>query len=402
MLSAKNSGMFLFIVILCSTAGQFATEIYLPSMPAMASYFNVRMSVIQLTITTYAFGFAIGSFFSGYLSDKRGRLAILFPCVIIAFIGSLLCSVSTSVDLVLVSRLIQGLGLGGVGVVARSIIRDVSTNKMELAKFASILGSVSAIAIAFAPIIGGYIEKYLYWRVDFIFLLAFTAVLAWLSKYKLVETNPNRSNINLALMFKDYYEVLKNQEFLLYNCVSSLTLAGIISYQTVSSYLLQIQVGLAPDKFGFTSVAVTVALIMGGLFNGKVVERRGVDNMLRAGAVIYMLSGLLYVLGGLFNYMTVVSILFPMVLFTFAAGIIYPNASSGALSLFTDKAGTAASIYNCFQMLGAAVGSWIIAIIHHKTQLPLGVMFVFIAMSAMLIYYQLKFKRLKQIIVTTQ
>ena len=396
-MNAKNSGMFLFIVILCSTAGQFATEIYLPSMPAMATYFKVQMSVIQLTITTYAFGFAFGSFFSGYISDKNGRLAVLFPCAIIAFIGSLLCSVSTSADLVLVGRFIQGVGLGGVGVVARSIIRDVSTNKMEFAKFASILGSVSAIAIAFAPIVGGYIEKYLYWRVDFFFLLVFTAGLSWLCKYKLIETNTNRGNVNIKLMLKDYYEVLKNKEFLLYNCVSSLTLAGFISYQTVSSYLLQVQVGLEPDKFGFTSVAVTVALIIGGLFNGKMVERRGVENMLKFGAIIYLIAGGLYVLGGLFNYMTVVSILLPMTLFTFSAGIMYPNASSGALSLFTDKAGTAASIYNCFQMIGAGIGSWIIASIRHKTQLPLGIMFVFISMSALLIYYQLKLKQVNQI-----
>lgn len=396
-MNAKNSGMFLFIVILCSTAGQFATEIYLPSMPAMATYFKVQMSVIQLTITTYAFGFAFGSFFSGYISDKNGRLAVLFPCAIIAFIGSLLCSVSTSADLVLVGRFIQGVGLGGVGVVARSIIRDVSTNKMEFAKFASILGSVSAIAIAFAPIVGGYIEKYLYWRVDFFFLLVFTAGLSWLCKYKLIETNTNRGNVNIKLMLKDYYEVLKNKEFLLYNCVSSLTLAGFISYQTVSSYLLQVQVGLEPDKFGFTSVAVTVALIIGGLFNGKMVERRGVENMLKFGAIIYLIAGGLYVLGGLFNYMTVVSILLPMTLFTFSAGIMYPNASSGALSLFTDKAGTTASIYNCFQMIGAGIGSWIIASIRHKTQLPLGIMFVFISMSALLIYYQLKLKQVNQI-----
>jgi len=348
--SAARGGLFLFIVVLFSMFGQFATELYLPSMPAMARYFNVNISVVQLSITNYTFGYAVGSFWCGYISDKSGRLKVLFPCIIVTIFGSLMCCFAFDAEFLFVGRFIQGLGLGGIGVVSRSVVRDISKTKMEFAKFASILGSVSAIAIAFAPIIGGYIEKYLFWRINF--------------------------------------------EFLLYNCISSLTLAGFISYQTISAYLLQVKVGLAPDSFGYTSLLVTIALILGGVINSKVVERRGVEVMLKFGSMLYLLAGALYVVGGLFNIVNVVSILLPMMLFTFGAGIIYPNASSGALSLFTKKAGTAASIYNCFQMLGGTMGSWIISSIYANTPLPLGVMFVFIGLSGMLVYYSLQFSLL--------
>ena len=155
--------------------------------------------------------------------------------------------------------------------------------------------------------------------------------------------------------------------------------------------MLQIKVGLAPDRFGFTSVFVTIALVFGGILNSKLVERHGVENMLQFGAKVYLLAGSLYVVGGLFNYLTVTSVLLPMMLFTFAAGIVYPNASSGALSIFTEKAGVSASVYNCFQMIGGTLGSWIIASISHSTQLPLGIMFVFIAMSSLIINYKLQY-----------
>ena len=126
------------------------------------------------------------------------------------------------------------------------------------------------------------------------------------------------------------------------------------------------------------------------IVNSKIVERRGINTMIKFGVKIYAISGLLYIIGGLFNLVGLLQIIIPMMLFSFAAGIVYPNASSGALSLFTaNKAGVAASIYNCFQMLGATFGSWIISSIVQKTQLPLGVMFVFIGMSGIIICYNI-------------
>jgi DHA1 family 2-module integral membrane pump EmrD-like MFS transporter len=386
----NRGALFIVIVVMCSMFGQFATELYLPSMPAMAKYFNTQMSTIQYTITTYTFGVAIGSFFSGYISDKLGRLKVVFPGLLISIVGSIICCIAFSPEMLLIGRFIQGIGLGGVSVVSRSIVRDISTTRTEFAKFASILGSVSAMAIAFAPIIGGYIEEYLFWRVNFIFLFLFAVILAWLCRNKLVETNNFLGEVEFMPMVREYIAVFKNKQFLLYNLSSSLILAGFIAYQTVSSFLLQVQVGLAPDKFGYTSLFITISLLLGAVINGKLVERKGIEKMIKFGAVIVSIAGILYAVTGYFNYVTTFSILFPMMLFTFAAGIVYPNASSGALSLFVKQAGTAASIYNCFQMLGATLGSWVISSIIHKTQLPLGIMFIFIGMSGIIIYHNIK------------
>lgn len=386
----NKSVQFITIIVLCSMIGQFGTELYLPSMPSMAKYFNVRISVIQMTIASYTFGFAMGGFFCGYISDKLGRLVVVFPCLLIAVLGGIVCCVATSSDVLLFGRFIQGIGLGGVAVVSRSIVRDVSADRTEFARFASLLGSVSAGAVACAPIIGGYIEKYLFWRINFIILFVFAFILAWLCKFKLQETNLNRGEIEFMPMIKEYAEVLSNRQFLLFNLASSLTLAGFISYQTVSSFLLQVQVGLEPDKFGYTSLFVTLTLIFGSILNRNVVERRGIENMIKFGASIYIAAGVIYIVCGYFDYIGLWSILLPMMMFSFAAGIIYPNASSGALSLFIERAGTAASIYNCFQMLGATLGSWMISVAVHKTQLPLGIMFVFIGMSGIIIYYNIR------------
>jgi len=372
--------LLLIIILFLSIVGQFATEIYLPSMPAMAEYFKVGLNIIQLSITAYVIGFGFGSLVYGSLSDALGRRPVVIWSMCVGVIGSLICCFMTSPDSLFIGRFIQGLGLSGSAVVARSIIKDISPDQMSMSKLASVLGVAFAAVVACAPIIGGYIQFYAFWRLNFIVLLIISILVTGLCWFKLPETNKHRRAVSIKHIILDYVEVLTNKEFLLYNLLSTLTLGGIISYQVLSSYLLQIRVGLSPEKFGYTSMVITLALIVGGVLNSKVVARRGTETMIRLGCYIFILAGLIYVISGLFDWVNLWLILLPMVLFTIGASILYPNASAGAMTLFATQAGTAASVYAFFQMLGGGVCSGLISIIKTPNQLPLGLMFIGIGM----------------------
>lgn len=374
----KYNKVLLLIIILLATSGQFATEIYLPSMPNMANYFAVPLKSIQFSITMYALGYSIGSIFWGYFSDKFGRRLVILPCLGVAILGGVICSVAMNLEWLLVGRCIQGIGLSGAGVSSRSIARDIAKNKVQLAKLASVTGILATIAMAIAPILGGYIEKYSFWRINFITLLLLSVTIAILCWFKLEETNSNRGKFSWLNMFHEYKEVMSCKNFAIYNALGTFTFTGLVAYQTVSPYFLQVKVGLAPDQFGYTSLVVIFALMLGGIFNNRMVTHRGIEQMLFFGCALFFAAGCCYILFGLLHFITLISILTPIMLFSFSAGIIYPNASSGALSLFSTKAGTAASIYNFFQMVGAVLGSGLMSIVHHTSQVPLGVIFVFL------------------------
>ncbi len=87
MLLGRNLTFFSVLMLLV-VLGQFATELYLPSMPSMATYMNVNINMIQLSIAVYVFGFAIGSMVYGTLSDKFGRRPIILTCILVGSIGS--------------------------------------------------------------------------------------------------------------------------------------------------------------------------------------------------------------------------------------------------------------------------------------------------------------------------
>ncbi len=364
-----------YILIVClGLLGQFAIEMYLPSMPSMSKDLNTSLHIVQLTISVYVLGFSIGSLLYGTLSDKFGRKPIAFICLTIGLFGSLLCCISYNVEIMFLGRFIQGLGFSGAAVVSRSIAKDISPDQVSLAKLASLLGVIYSIAIAFAPIIGGYIQKYLFWRMSFVLLLIMTIIVIMMSKYKLEETNHNKRDLTVGMVFFDYKEVLMNKYFLVYNLISGLTIAGIVSYQTVSSLLLQVIVGMDPERFGYTAVFVTAALLIGSTINRIVILKYGMQKMITLGAVLYLCVGLFFILTGILGVINVYIIIIPMMIYSLGSGFIYPNCSSGAMSIFNNKAGTAASIYNFFQMLGATIGSLLISTSTNTNQLQLGIL----------------------------
>lgn len=389
--------VFYVTVVFLGLLGQFATELYLPSMPAMAATLNVSMNLIQLTITVYVFGYSLGSLLYGTLSDKYGRKPIIFTCLFIGFVGSIICCLSFNINMLFVGRFIQGLGFSGVAVVSRSITKDISPDQKSLAKLASILGIMNSVAIAFAPVIGGYVQKYSFWRMNFILLLIMTVATIVICWYKIVETNQNKRNLSIKTILSDYIDVLTNKKFLLYNTASSLTLAGVVSYQTISSYLLQVKVGMGPESFGYTALVITGALIIGSLANSKIMSRSGTEKMINLGCRLYIIAGVIFLVTGMLNWINMYIILIPMVLFMIGAGFVYPNCSSGAMSIFDTKAGTAASIYNFFQMAGATVGSGLISLNTHSNQLPLGIMLTIIGLVGIICCQNLPTKTVTQI-----
>ena len=396
MLLGKNITFFSALMLLV-VLGQFATELYLPSMPSMAIYMNVNINMIQLSIAVYVFGFAIGSMVYGTLSDKFGRRPIILICILVGSIGSLVCCFSFSLDSLLIGRVIQGIGFSGGAVVARSITKDISETREELAKVSSTMGILYASAIAFAPIIGGYIEKYMFWRINFILLLVLAIVTITLCWYKIPETNKNKRSLTINVVLHDYIDVLTNRNFLLYNIISASILSGLVAYQTMSSYLLQVRVGMSPDSFGYTALFITAALISGGFINRFLMPRRGSEKIIIVGCYLYILTSILYVITGIFGLINIYIILVPIVIAVIASGIIYPNCSAGAMSVFDTKVGTAASVYNCLQMLGATIGSIIVSLFHNANQLVLGLLFASIGGVSLFLARKLQVKVIREV-----
>lgn len=356
---------FIIVIVLLWALPAISTDIYLPSMPNMAHYFHTNLSILQYSIFFYTIGFSLGALFFGPISDRVGRRPVVLWNLAFAVICTSIIMVSTSLTMLFIARFFQGVALVGVGSTMRAITKDICPDKESMAKFGAILGISIPIASAVAPIIGGYIEEYFNWRVNFVFVLIYVIIFLVYSIKHLHETNHTKLERPFKFILTDYKEVLLNGVFFRYNAITAFALSSMFAYLTISPYLLQVKVGLSPERFGYSNLLISVTLIISSYINSKMIYHRGVDKMLKVGTIMLGTSGILFALAGLFHIYTLTTILIPMVVMVCGCGFIYPNASAGGLSLFAKSAGTASAIYACIQMLGGAVGSGIISLISH-------------------------------------
>lgn len=361
----KISLGFKLVIILVWALPQMSTDIYLPSMPSMAHYFATSLDKVQYTIFFYTVGFSLGAIFFGPVSDRIGRRPVILWSLVFAAIGCLVALFANTLDILFLARFIQGIALVGVGSTMRAVTKDICPSKEEMAKFGAVLGIVIPIASALAPVIGGYIEKYANWRVNFGFLLIYIIIFLIYTIKVLPETNQDRLERPFKHLLFDYKEVLTNGKFLRYNCISAFAMCSMFAYLTLSPYLLQVQVGLSPEKFGYTNLLISLTLIVSSYINTKLIYRFGIDKLLYTGAVLLAASGLIFLLCGIFNIISLYAVIFPMIIMITGCGFIYPNASAGGLSIFSKSAGTAGAVYAFVQMVGGSAGSGFISLMSH-------------------------------------
>jgi len=361
----KISFGFKLVIILVWALPQMSTDIYLPSIPSMAHYFGTTLGMVQYTIFFYTIGFSLGAVFFGPVSDRIGRRPVILWSLVFAAIGCIIALFAKTLDTLFFARFIQGIALVGVGSTMRAVTKDICPDKEEMAKFGAVLGIIIPIASAMAPVIGGYIEQYANWRLSFGFLLVYIIVFLIYTIKVLPETNQDKLERPFKYLIIDYKEVLSNGRFLRYNCISTFAMCSMFAYLTLSPYLLQVEVGLSPEKFGYTNLLISFTLIISSYINTKLIYRFGIDKLLYSGAIFLFVAGVAFLLCGIFGIVNLYAVIIPMIIMVTGCGFIYPNASAGGLSIFSKSAGTAGAVYAFIQMIGGSAGSGLISLMGH-------------------------------------
>jgi len=163
--------------------GPLSIDMYLPALPGIASDMNTGASLVQLSLTFFLLGLAIGQLLVGPFSDIHGRRVPLVGGLIIYIVSSLLCFISTSIEILIALRFIQGLsGAAGV-VIARAIVRDLYSGP-QMTKIIARLMLVTGAAPVLAPILGGQLLRVTSWRGVFVVLTVIGIVCCCFFRYK--------------------------------------------------------------------------------------------------------------------------------------------------------------------------------------------------------------------------
>ncbi|MDD3266094.1 MAG: MFS transporter [Burkholderiales bacterium] len=362
---------FITFIVVVSTIGQIAAEIYIPSMPSIAKDLNTNTHLVQMSMVVFLFGMAIFGILFGYLSDYFGRRKILILSSTISLLGTILCVIAPSIYILILGRLIQGIGLSGVGSAGKAIIRDRMTG-VELAKFSSNLAILTVITIDISPFIGGILQETMGWRPIFILLLIYNIWAMYLS-YKFKDDNPIELNksLNLNRIFHTAFDVFKNKMFLKYNMMSALTYAVLMSYLAVASFLFEEVIGISPAKFGSTVFLLTFVYMFGTFINGQLLRKYSMNKLINNGVILMWIAGVYSILIATILPLTYITMVIYIILIYIASSALFANSSALAFTAINKNVGIASALYSSIQVFIAAIFAAVISLFKAHSIMPL-------------------------------
>lgn len=366
---------FIFILaIFFASLGGVSSDLYLPSLPAIAHSLHTSVSLTQLSVALFMLGFSVARLSMAMISDAFGRKNPLIFSLLICLIGCLCCLFATNIYVLLFGRLLQGFGAGGSNVLGRIILRDRIETQV-LAKYMSYFSMVGISLIAAAPLLGGYIEHYFNWRVTFVILLIYTTAALIVSIFVLPETNEFRHTDFLKLNFikTNLKTLFMSPAFIISALFLSVGYGSLIAWLTSGSVVLQKVMLLSPVEFGWCAALIGFCYFIGAYTNSKLVDRFSIHRMQQIGVGCFFVGGIILLIPVLFfNYVSAAAFILPLMLSVYGLGLILPNAYAIGLMPFAKIAGIATAILCFIQVLGAFATSTIISLSPDRSQLPVG------------------------------
>ena len=339
-MTKANSKLFLVLLLgVLSAFGPFVVDLYLPSLPQLASFFETSASMTQLTLTTAMIGLAVGQLLLGPLSDKFGRKIPLIISLVIYIISTVLIVYAPNIEAMIVLRVIQGLSSAGSVVISRAVATDLYRGR-EMTRFFGLLMTINGIAPIISPILGSLLLEYISWKGVFVFLaLIGVVVLFFCFRLKESLSVENRLQGSIFGTFSNFGVIIKNRLFMSYVGIESFLLGAMFAYIAASPFILQSFYGLSAFIFSLCFGANGAALVIGANIGGKLPNRQA----LAIGVLAFVVAAL---------YTIAVLIIQPYWLFVeigfFAMlllmGITFPAISTLAMESERQYAGSASAL----------------------------------------------------------
>ena len=335
-----NSKAFLVILLgVLSAFGPFVVDLYLPSLPQLAQFFDTTASMTQLTLTTAMIGLAVGQLLLGPVSDKFGRKMPLIISLLIYIISTILLIFSPNIEAIIVLRVVQGLSSAGSVVISRAVATDLYRGR-EMTRFFGLLMTINGIAPIISPILGSLLLEYIGWKGVF-FFLAIIGIVVLLFCLRLKESLIIEKRLKGSVLstFFTFGKIIKNRMFMSYVGIESFLLAAMFAYISASPFILQSFYGLSAFTFSLCFGANGVALVIGANIGGKSSNRTALSfGVLGFGIVVlYTISTLIIQP----NWFLVEIGFFLMLLMM---GLTFPAISSLAMESERQYAGSASAL----------------------------------------------------------
>jgi len=374
---------------LLTAIAPLATDMYLPALPTMVGDLGSTASGVQLTLTTFLVGLAVGQLVIGPLSDQFGRRRLLIGGTVVCALAGVVCAFAPNEGVLVAARFVQGFS-GAAGIVlSRAVIADRARGE-QAAKLFSLMMVISGVAPVIAPLLGGSLVGAVGWRGIFwilagVALVMVVAVLAVVPESLPVE---QRQSGGLRATGRAAREVLGDRVYLGYTLTFAFAFTAMFAYISASSFIYQNVLGLSTVGYSIAFAANAFGLVVASAVSGALTGRLAPLTMLRAGVAVLVVDTvalLVVVLAGS-PRAGVVALLFVAVA---SLGFVLGNATSLATGRVPHHSGTGSAVLGALQFGLGALASPLVGLAGESDARPMAVTMVVVAVLSLVCLWTL-------------
>lgn len=343
----------IILTSLLSVVAPLSMDMYMPALPKLTAYFNTSVTLINFTLYGFFLFMAVGLLFSGTLSDKYGRKPVLLTSLSLYIIASLICAFAQNIGMLIIARVFEALGAGGMVAIATALIKDSFTGRTRDAAL-SITQALAMIGPMVAPIVGALILKVAGWRTIF-YVLAAVIFVGFLLGLMLQESlSPTERNTGSVFStIKRLTVVAKNKSFTYYLITASLMGAPTLAYIAASSYVYESFFHLSAQGYSYFFAANACFAVMGATLYLPLKRRFLPKQFMTLSLTVLLTAVAAMFLFGLTSPWIFLITLIPV---TLIGSIMRPFSTSILFDQQEGDTGSASSLINFIQTLFGAMG----------------------------------------------
>ncbi|QDZ99570.1 Bcr/CflA family efflux MFS transporter [Lysinibacillus fusiformis] len=373
----KQAVPSLLLMIVLVAFPQISETIYTPSLPDIADALGVSNSSVQLTLSIYFIGFALGVFCWGWISDIIGRRPAMLGGLVFYGIGSALCFYADTISILISSRFIQAFGAATGSIITQTILRESVSGNRRHGMFAQI-SAVIAFTPAVGPLIGGWVDQALGFRAVFFVLVVMSIGLFIYAYARLPETTQPAARQRIAI-WPVVKRIFASPTVLVYGLLIGGINGVLFSYYAEAPFIFIGHFQMTPGLYGFLGIIVALASILGAMISKRLITTHPPQQIIYIGCSVMLIGAFLLMIVCTLPLpisMLAMSIMVTVFILLLGSGIALPNCLSLALVDFQDVIGTAGAIFSLGYYLLVSVITSGMSLLHNESLLTMPLYFL--------------------------
>jgi len=343
----------LWLLALVTFSGTLAMHIFVPALPIAARSLGAGIGEMQMTVSLYIFGLAVGQLVYGPLADRFGRRPVLLAGLALYTAAGLAAALAPDVHALIAARLFQAMGGCAGLVLGRSIVRDTA-EAQEATRRLALMNLMVTVGPSIAPLVGGALATALGWRSIFYGLFALGIVGLLFTWRLLPETGRPGAPVSAPALARNYARLLRSPAFLGFSIGGGCATTSMYAFVASAPFIFVDQLHRPAHEAGIYLAILVSGVWLGSFLTSHLIARVRVDRLMIRSNALSVLAAFVLLGAALTDRLSVPLIVASMFLFTVGVGMASPAALTQAIGVDPQIIGSASGLYGFTQM---AVGA---------------------------------------------